>query len=171
MVIWDLMLRNFLFLRARSKFLYKYFSCFIIQYIWRFRNWLKNLVGGWVDGWRRRIENKATSAFKQVEIEVKAEFVKIIIILNWFLNHWTHSLDIIWTQNFLGPKTFLDLKFLDQKFCWAQNIFGLKIFLDPPFFWNSKFFLDSKIILTKKVLDPQFLDQTFFGPKIFLDLK
>ena len=78
------LLRNF-FIAARSIFSCKYFSCFI-QYIWRFRNQLKICLGGWLGRWHGRIDNKAISAFKQVEVEVRAEFGKIMMILHWFLN-------------------------------------------------------------------------------------
>ena len=36
-------------------------------------------------GWHGIIENKAISAFNEVEVEVKAEFGKIMMNLNWFL--------------------------------------------------------------------------------------
>ena len=78
------LLRNF-FIAARSIFSCKYFSCFI-QYIWRFRSQLKLCLGGWLGRWHGRIDNKAISAFKKVEVEVRAEFGKIMMILHWFLN-------------------------------------------------------------------------------------
>ena len=42
-------------------------------------------MGGLAGGWHGRIENKAISAFNKVEVEVKAEFGKIMMNLNWFL--------------------------------------------------------------------------------------
>ena len=43
-------------------------------------------VGGWVIEWCERIENKAISTFNSVEVEVKAEFGKIMKIFNRLLN-------------------------------------------------------------------------------------
>ena len=82
-LLWSFLLRNF-FSAARSIFSCKILALFI-QYIWRFRNQFKIGVGGLAGGWHGRIENKAISAFNKVEVEVKAEFGKIMMNLNWFL--------------------------------------------------------------------------------------
>ena len=43
---------------------------------------------GWVVGWVGGMDELTVklSAINQVEVEVKAEFDKIMMILNWFLN-------------------------------------------------------------------------------------
>ena len=65
-----------------------------------------------------------------------------------------------WTQNFFGPKFFLD-----PKFFWRLNLFGLK------FFW-TKIILRPNIFCTQHFKAPKsFWPQNSFGPKFFFDPK
>ena len=94
--------------------------------------------------------------------------------------------NIFWSQNFLGPKNFLDpihlfwpqifgpilhlIYFLSKKL-FVQKSFGPNIFLDPNIFNQS--FYQPKIFWTQFFSSRIFLQNNFrtqncFGPKIYL---